>query len=221
MPDPSGALLWPERDLLIVADLHLEKGSAFAARGRFLPPYDTRATLDELKTVLTRVRPKTVICLGDSFHDTRSAGRMDHRDAETIRSLSTAFEWIWVTGNHDPEPCRSWGGQTTDTVAIGALSFRHEALPGESGEVSGHYHPKAAVRIRSRRISSRCFVSDGRRIILPAFGAFTGGLNVLDPAVSDLFPMGFQADLIWRDRIHRFTKERLEPDRPAVRSTGG
>src|SRR3546814_210063 len=191
--DVSGALLWPERRLAVVADLHFEKSTAFAARGRLLPPYDTAATLDKLEDVIVRHEVERIICLGDSFHDRGAAQRLDPLQAARLKGLLARLEWTWIAGNHDPAPPADWGGRVAAEVTLGALTFRHEAEPAaRGGEVSGHFHPKASVSLRGRRITAPCFVTDGRRLILPAFGAFTGGLDVLDPAIGGLFAKGFQ-----------------------------
>ena len=204
--DPSGALYWPERATLMIADLHLEKGSSFGRHGRLLPPYDTRATLDRLAKVARRLQPKRIVALGDSFHDAEAADRLDEKDRQRLRLMTRRYEWIWIAGNHDPEPPADWGGQRMDEIILGPLVLRHEAVNGQCvpGEVSGHFHPKAAVRIRGKRVSARCFVGDERRLVLPAFGAFAGGLSVLDPAIASLFVAGFEVHMLGRGRIHRF-----------------
>ncbi len=208
--DLSGALLWPARRLAVVADLHFEKATAFAQRGQFLPPYDTAATLDKLEAVIAGHAVERLICLGDSFHDDEAAGRLDPAQAERLQGLIGKVEWTWIAGNHDPAPPADWGGRVAEEITEGALTFRHEAEPtARGGEVSGHYHPKAAVRVRGKRVSAPCFVSDGRRLILPAFGAFTGGLNVLDPAISGLFRKGFQATLLGRSGLFAFPRQAL------------
>nr|WP_207456882.1 ligase-associated DNA damage response endonuclease PdeM [Azospirillum sp. SYSU D00513] len=210
--DPSGAVLWPERDLLAVADLHLEKGSAFAARGRMLPPYDTRATLDRLSELLGRVKPAQVLCLGDSFHDRHAAGRMEPSDVARLKALTESADWVWITGNHDPEPPDGFGGRIAAEVVLDGLTFRHEAVPGAVGELSGHLHPAALVGLPGRRVRERCFAFDGGKLILPAFGAYAGGLNVLDPAISGLLRPRFDAYLTARGRVHRFPRDRLSAD---------
>ena len=214
--DLSGALYWPARRCLIVADLHLEKGSSYAPGGQFLPPYDTAATLTALSKACQRYRPERVLCLGDSFHDQEAPERLPEPDADSIRTLTGAHDWIWLCGNHDPTPPSSWGGRVEIEMVDGPLQFRHEALTtpaapgrGVAGEVSGHFHPKAVVRVRNKRLSARCFVTDGRRLILPAFGAYTGGLNVLDPAVAGLFGRGFQVHLLGRRQAFVFPKRAL------------
>ena len=209
LADSSGALLWPDRKTLLVADLHLEKGSAFAAGGRLLPPYDTAATLQRLSDVITRHRAEAVICLGDSFHDAGAAARVAPRDGDSLRALTGRLDWTWICGNHDPAPPDHWGGKVLEELTLGALVLRHEATSPAAGEISGHFHPKAAVRVRGKRLSGRCFVTDGRRLILPAFGAYTGGLSVLDPAIAGLFENGFEVRLLGRERIFAFPKAAL------------
>lgn len=210
LADGSGALLWSERRVMVVADLHLEKGSGFAARGRMLPPYDTRATLERLADAMARLKPATLLCLGDSFHDRRAEARMAPADADALRALTASVDWVWITGNHDPEPPRGLGGRAAAEVALGPLVFRHEAVPGAAGELSGHLHPVATVRVTSGRVRARCFAEDGNRLVMPAFGAYAGGLNVMDPAVRGLFPGGFTVHMIVRDRVHRFPAGRLQ-----------
>lgn len=214
LADPSGALLWPAESILAVADLHLEKGSAFAARGRMLPPYDTRATLDRLAEIIATARPMRVLCLGDSFHDRRAAERMDPADVERLRGLTASVaDWVWITGNHDPEPPQGLGGRAVAELSVGPLTFRHEAQPGAVGELSGHLHPAAAVAMAGRRVRERCFAHDGAKLILPAFGSFTGGLNVLDTAFDGLLAPGFEVLMTVRGRVYRFPCARLSPDR--------
>lgn len=210
--DLSGALLWPERRLLAVADLHLEKGSGYARHGQFLPPYDSAATIDRLEDLLDRTRPDTVMCLGDSFHDRGAEARLPAAEAARLRALVARADWVWITGNHDPEPPLGLGGRAAAEVEAGPLRFRHEGRPGSAGDVSGHHHPAAAVRVRGRRVRARCFAHDGRRVILPAFGAYAGGLNVLDPAFRPLLGTRFAVHLLGRGRVYAFPSARLEPD---------
>lgn len=208
----SGALVWPDRHLVVVADLHFEKASSFARRGRLLPPYDTRETLIRLSSVIDHHRPQTVICLGDTFHDCEGWNRLAPEDRSTLSGLVGRCDWIWIQGNHDPLPPAGLGGSAAREIIEGKLCFRHAPQTGAApGEVAGHLHPKAALRTRGRRISSACFVTDGQRLLLPAFGAFTGGLDVLDPAVSGLFQEGFQVVLRGAERLHLF------PDHALVR----
>ena len=206
--DPSGALIWPARSSVVVADLHLEKGSAFAAAGTPLPPYDSRETLRRLNTVLDRVRPKRVICLGDSFHDGDAPGRLGPDETATLKRLTATYEWIWITGNHDPTPPESLGGSGAREFRAAHLTLRHEAARGPvEGEVSGHYHPKAGVSVRNRRVTGRCFVTDGVRLILPAFGAYAGGLDVRDPAIESLLQRRYTVFILGRARVHRIPRE--------------
>ncbi len=209
--DLSGALHWPARRVLAVADLHFEKGSALARQGRFLPPYDTAATLEALAAVIARYDPACVICLGDSFHDNGAAERLAAGDRARLQHLGSARDWIWIAGNHDPAPPAAWGGRVATEVTLGALTFRHQAKQAiTAGEISGHYHPRAAVRTRAGRISGRCFVGDRQRLVLPAFGAYTGGLDVRDAALAGLFPNGFSVQLLGRTGVYSFSKTDLE-----------
>lgn len=185
--DSSGALLLPDTRTLVVADLHFEKGSAYAARGQLLPPYDTAATLARLTQTITKYRPSVVIALGDSFHDERAGERLAKTDRQSLHALMSGREWVWITGNHDPE-IPAGLGDTCDVLHHGGLTFRHEPLAGPApGEVAGHLHPAARVISRSGSVRRRCFVTDGSRCILPAFGAFTGGLNFRSRAFAGLF----------------------------------
>jgi DNA ligase-associated metallophosphoesterase len=210
IPDHSGALWWPEAATLIVADLHLEKGSHYAQRSaQFLPPYDTAATLDALERVVNKLRPERVIALGDSVHDARAVERIDAGQAARVAAITEAVEWIWVAGNHDPTPPDAWGGRIEQEIVIGPLTFRHEAQPGALREISGHYHPKARVPARGSIVSGRCFAHDSKRAVLPAFGAYAGGLNVLDPAISNLFEPDFAVVVIGKGRLFRFAATQL------------
>jgi DNA ligase-associated metallophosphoesterase len=210
LPEPEGALWWPERQTLLLADLHLEKGSAYARRGSLLPPYDSAATLTRLEFLLRRRPARAVICLGDSFHDGDAAERLPKSELERLRRLTESHDWTWIAGNHDPAPPAEAGGRVVEEMTLGPLVLRHEAqLEAAAGEISGHYHPKASVRHRLGRFTGRCFVSDPRRLILPAFGAYAGGLNVLAPAISRLFPQGFQVQLLARGRVLPFPSNLL------------
>lgn len=211
-PDPSGTLFWPERGWLLAADLHLEKGSAYARFGQFLPPYDTAATLGQLETACARLQPTRVICLGDSFHDQDAAARISHANGRRIAALTQAHNWTWITGNHDPAPPDGWGGSVAGEIQEGPLVLRHEPVAGSVGEICGHYHPKAVTAVRGRHLSARCFASDGQRLIMPAFGSYTGGLNVLDPAISSLFNPAFHVWMLGTDKLHRLPASRLTAD---------
>lgn len=211
--DVSGALWWSEERLLAVADLHLEKGSAFAARGMLLPPYDTRRTLERLDAVIGRLRPRMVACLGDSFHDDGAAARLPEGERVCLARLVGGSDWIWIAGNHDPGPPHGLGGCVVEALRLGSLVFRHQAseetMP--SGEISGHFHPKAVVRTRGRALHARCFATDGKRLVLPAFGAYAGGLNVLDPAMRSLFDGTLQIHALGERRVHTIAARHLLP----------
>jgi len=186
--DVSGALYWPAEDALIVADLHLEKGSAFARKGIFLPPYDTRETLARLAEVIDKYEAATVLCLGDNFHDAEAAERMGAEDLETLAIMQEDREWIWLTGNHDPHISGRLGGSVFGEIEVAGLAFRHEPkLSPVTHEIAAHLHPAARLSYCGHVIRRPCFVGNGLRLVLPAFGTYTGGLNVLDDAFAPLF----------------------------------
>lgn len=211
---PSGALHWPSRRLLAVADLHLEKGSSYAVNAlKLLPRHDTRQTLSALAALIERLRPETVVCIGDSFHDREAVERLPQAERAEIERLTGLVRFIWIAGNHDPAPPPKGWGHVAEEVADAPLIFRHEAQFGASeGEISGHYHPVAALTVRGRGLRRRCFLTDGRRVILPAFGAYTGGLNALDPAITQLFPDDYDALVVGRDAVRRLSWRQLRPD---------
>ena len=212
IPDPGGALFWPARKLLVFADLHLEKGSAFAERGVALPPYDSRATLAAMAALCARLQPQTVLCLGDSFHDSEAGARLGPEERAALHALTGQHEWIWIGGNHDPVPPAGLGGQAMTAFDCGPLHFRHEPAPAPvEGEVAGHLHPCARLRLRGRTLRRRCFASDGRRLILPAFGAYTGGLDLHEGAFARLFASGPDAWMLTRNAVYRVTFDRLLP----------
>jgi DNA ligase-associated metallophosphoesterase len=212
--DTSGALYLAQTRTLVVSDLHLEKGSSFARRGMMIPPYDTVATLMRLKRVIDHYDPACVIALGDSFHDREAAERLADEDREKISSLQKNRDWIWISGNHDPAPPQNLAGETREEIRIGALVLRHEPVQGEAeGEVAGHLHPVARVVTPRGSLRRRCFVSDGARCILPAFGAYAGGLNLRDKAFAPLFPARHpQAHVLGRDRIYSVAHENCYGD---------
>ena len=184
---PSGALWWPERRVLTVADLHLGKAERMAREGRaLLPPYETADTLDRLEAEVDRLRPRLLISLGDSFDDLRAVSGLSEDVVLRLERLSAGRRMIWIAGNHDPGPL-SLPGSHLDEAVIEGIHFRHISEPGRPGcEVSGHYHPKARIAVKGRRIARRCFVVSGERILMPAFGTYTGGLDVTDHALSVL-----------------------------------
>jgi len=212
--DCAGALYWPDEKLLLVADLHLEKGSAFATRGVLLPPYDTASTLARLARLIERYAPRLVIALGDSFHDGGGPFRMAGSDRAALKVLQRGRDWLWIAGNHDPDPADDIGGSFADVLALGPLTFRHEPSPGAcDGEIAGHLHPVAHVAQRGRAVSRRCFAADGKRLVMPAFGAYAGGLNVRDRAITILFgPRAFTAHMLGERRLYAFAAERCLPD---------
>jgi DNA ligase-associated metallophosphoesterase len=206
--DLAGVLFWEEERLLVVSDLHLEKGSSFATRGVLLPPYDTAATLDRLGAVIARHDPRTVIALGDSFHDRDAHGRLSAPDRDAITALQVRRDWIWIAGNHDPALPDDLGGAVAGEVAIGPLVFRHEPT-GAAGEIAGHLHPKARVATCGRSVERRCFAADGERVVMPAFGAYTGGLSIRDIAFAKIFQtLGFVAHVLGDNRLHAIAASR-------------
>lgn len=198
--------------MLVVSDLHLEKGSSYAARGIMLPPYDTAATLARLARLIAHYAPRYVIALGDSFHDGGGPSRLAQQDRDHLTAMQRGRDWIWITGNHDPEPADGIGGAFHVALSIGALTFRH--LPsGAPGEICGHLHPVARIAQRGRSVRRRCFAVDATRMVMPAFGVFTGGLNVRDAAFADLFGgLSFTAHMLGPDRLYAFAAKRCLPD---------
>ena len=186
---PSNALYWPRERALLVADLHLEKGSWYAAHGQMLPPYDSRATLERIADSVRATGARRVITLGDNFHDDAGATRLDPYAAGMLEALTRALDWVWITGNHDEQMNRAFGAQLARELEIGGIVLRHEAQQGETRpELSGHFHPKMRVRVRERHIARPCAVvshssARGDRMILPAFGAFTGGMDAAAPEI--------------------------------------
>jgi DNA ligase-associated metallophosphoesterase len=201
--DPAGIMVWPARNLLVVADLHLEKGSHFATGGRFVPPYDTRETLSRLAPLLRRYTVEHLVFLGDSFHDAAGATRMQAADRATLGHILHGRTVTWVLGNHDPVPPEALPGDAVEELRLGAFVFRHQGVPGTGAgfEVSGHFHPKASMQTRCGPVTRPCFLADGRRLMLPAFGAYTGGLAITAPPVAALFPRGGRAFLLGQNRL--------------------
>jgi uncharacterized protein len=239
MLDPMGALYWPAQHLLVVSDLHLEKGSSFARKGMLLPPWDTHATLERLALLLRRWQPAVIVALGDSFHDAQGSERLPRSEVSRLAAMTEAHRFIWIQGNHDPCPPAGLGGEWVEEFSLGPLLFRHQALerhdivaaqpPRSSslfdralqtsddsasdhhpvtgdvaGEIVGHHHPKAMIQARSGTVSRPCFVFDGRRLMMPAFGAYTGGLDITDPAIARLYPRGGRVFLLGTERLFSF-----------------
>lgn len=213
LADVSGALFHEEERLLIVADLHLEKGSAFAARGVLLPPYDTAATLAHLARVVARLAPRAVVALGDSFHDVRAGERMAEADRGTLLDLQRGRDFIWIAGNHDPQAPASVGGERRADLEFRGLTLRHEPAAGAAAEIAGHLHPAARVVTKSGSLRRRCFVSDGARCVMPAFGAYAGGLNILDAAFAPVFAVRpVVAHILGRGRVYAVGTSACRPD---------
>lgn len=210
IPDLSGALYAPDFKALLVADLHLEKGSSLARRGVHLPPYDTRQSLLQLRAVIAEVKPEQLIFLGDSFHDRDARQRIDAADLATLRAITAELRTIWITGNHDPAPPQDIGGVIIEEVALGPVTLRHEPklLAEDEMEIAGHLHPAASVAQRGRRIRCRCFIADHRRIVMPAFGSYTGALNISAQAFDGLFA-DFNVWMLGARAIHRFPAKKV------------
>lgn len=204
----------PDYEALLVADLHLEKGSAYAERGQMLPPYDSAATASRLMAEMDELRPKIVISLGDSFHDQAARRRMSAEVVDAVRAMTGATDWVWICGNHDVSPPDDLGGRIALEEAVGPLILRHEPIEGPViGEVAGHLHPCARVGGGVRSVRAKCFATDGQRLVMPSFGALTGGLNVRDPAFAPLFPKGVDPYVIGRDGVYAVRRDRLIADR--------
>ena len=199
----SGALWIEATQTLAVADLHFEKGSAFAARGQLLPPYDTGETLRRLEAEVAALSPRTLIFLGDSFHDGRAEARLAPRDATRLAELARGRQLIWVVGNHDADGPRILPGEVVEDLVVEGLMLRHEPRPGlQPNETAGHLHPSARIVARGRSVRRRCFITDGERVILPAFGAYAGGLSVRDVAFAGLFARTPTVVALGADRAH-------------------
>ena len=199
----SGALWLEAQRTLVVADLHLEKGSAYAMRGQMLPPYDTRETLRRLQAEVMATLPDAVVLLGDTFHDRKSEDRLARDDAQTLRSLAGATRLIWVIGNHDADGPRALPGDVADELSVAGLTLRHEPVDGpQVGEVAGHLHPCARVVASRGSVRRRCFVTDGSRMVVPAFGAYAGGLNIRHAAFAGLFSQPPLCGALGADRVH-------------------
>lgn len=178
------ALYWPAKNALLVADLHLEKASFYARQGQMLPPYDSQATLAELGALVSETGATRVFCLGDNYHDGEGEARLEPEAARRLTEMTSALEWIWITGNHDRDVAGLWGGKVVDEWIGERLALRHEATAGsELPEISGHYHPKIRIATRGRHLSRRCFVKGRHHLIMPAFGALTGGMAAQDPVI--------------------------------------
>ncbi len=238
--DHEGCLYWPDKKCLIVSDLHLEKGAAMASRGALVPPYDSAETLQRLSRCIDRWQPQMVICLGDSFHRDDSADNLPESCREQLKNIMTGHKWVWIAGNHDRSHPVRLGGIGVEEFKIGPIIFRHEQsrhdpqqsdqpnggqrdlfgnppnnatteIPCSSiGEISGHLHPVATIHRRAKRLRRRCFIADPHRLIMPAFGAYTGGLNVRNEAFSGLFDLGqLHVWMLGRGRVYKISANHL------------
>jgi DNA ligase-associated metallophosphoesterase len=213
LADRRGALFFPRLGMLVVADLHLEKGSAYARRGQLLPPYDTAATLASLAAVIADHAPSMVVSLGDSFHDCGGPRRLPALFRSTLLSLMAGRDWFWVAGNHDPQVPEGLPGTFVDELAVGPLILRHAPGPGPSrGEIAGHLHPCARIVHRGRSVRRRCFATDGERLVMPAFGAYAGSMNILDRAYAGLFRKeALMAYMVGLERVFAIAGKLLRP----------
>lgn len=205
VPQPCGALFWPAQAMLLLADLHLEKASFYGIHGQFLPPYDSVDTLTCLIDAVAATGATRVVCLGDSFHDAGGVDRLAGPVRDTLRRLTRDLDWLWVTGNHDDDAAAALGGRVVVAATVGGIMLRHEALPGDPApEISGHFHPKLRLTLRGRRVVRRCFAVTPTKLVLPAYGALTGGLDVADPAFARAVGRPLSALVATKDRLLRF-----------------
>jgi DNA ligase-associated metallophosphoesterase len=213
-PLVAGALYWEAEDTLLVADLHMEKGAAFAALGMLLPPYDTRSTLARLGKIIKKVDPGRVVALGDSFHRSECADHMVDDDLAFLTKLQRDRDWFWICGNHDPHLPASVGGTVCETLTISGVTLRHEPSEDALGpEIVGHLHPVARIARRGTVVRRRCFATDGNRLVMPAFGAYAGGLNVLHDAFQPLFRWHqLEAWMMGRHAVYPVLGSLLLPD---------
>ncbi len=201
--DASGALYLPDHAVLIVSDLHLEKGSFFAARGRPVPRHDTRDTLARLARIIGYYRPSCLVCLGDSFHDIRADQRMAAADLLTLKGLlAKCRDWVWITGNHDPQIAPTFGGRCAVRERAGSIDLIHRPEDGAPPLIAGHYHPKCRVRAAGRSMTGPCFLMGEQILLMPAFGAYAGGLNIRSEPIAALFgPEGARRAMIYREKL--------------------
>lgn len=202
---PEAALYWPAEQALLVADLHFEKASWFARFGQFLPPHDSAATLDLIETLVARTGARQVWSLGDSFHDAEGAARLDTRSRDRLAALTARCEWVWITGNHDAGVAAMPGGRRVVEAEVAGIRLRHQADPADPmPEISGHFHPKLRLSLRGRYVSRRCFVGSATKLILPALGALTGGLDAGHGEIRRAVGPGAAALVPVADRLLRF-----------------
>ena len=205
--DHQGGLWWPGERILVLADLHLEKGASIARRtSQMLPPYDTFATLSVMQQIIDRHDPRCVVCLGDSFHDAEGAMLLDARARASLQGLMRRRRFVWIEGNHDAAAAAVLGGEAVAALSVGPLVFRHEPESDGTapGEVAGHLHPAVRVATRARHVRRKCFITNGTRCILPSLGAFTGGLDIEDVVFERLFSGAYCAYALGRGRVYPF-----------------
>lgn len=208
-PLPSGALYWPAQQTLLVADLHLEKMSSFARRGQMFPPYDTGVTLARLEADLRRTGAQRLVSLGDSFHRNEGTATLSDVDRARLDTMTEMAEWLWLSGNHDPAP-HALGGQCLPHLDLGGLTLTHEPRSGVDGLMAGHLHPAAHIYIEGRSTRRACFVHDNRLMILPAYGASTGSINILSPAFVGLFHWAsLEVTMLGKGRLYPVSPRRL------------
>lgn len=216
---PDRAIFWPQEQALIVADLHLEKASWYASHGQPLPPYDSQDNLDRLARLAAATRARAIWCLGDSFHDRDAQSRIAPAIEAQLHALAAAFDIVWVAGNHDGLIDENWGGTVAEELHIDGLVLRHRSVVTERRpEISGHFHPKLRVNVRGRSISRPCMACDGQRLIVPAFGSLTGGLDVRSPAIAANFDGNYHALAVSDQRLLRFSV--AKPQMDAVTALG-
>ena len=219
----EAAAFAPKHQALLVADLHFEKGSSYAPRGIFLPPYDTRATLQRLKALTEKLRPKTIVSLGDAFHDRGSDERMNAADAVVLANMIDACDWVWVLGNHDPVPSGRFAGRACVSMRLGGLFLTHEPdeAIGIAGAIAGHLHPCAKIKTAQSALRRRCFALGADCMVMPAFGAYTGGLNVLDEAFDGFLQSRQPVCAIGAEGVYPISTSRLLADRRLPQQCAG
>lgn len=212
------ALFWPRHGALIVADLHLEKASWYAGHGQPLPPYDSHDTLDRLARLAAETGARAIWCLGDSFHDRDAAARIVPAVAARLARQAAATRLVWIAGNHDGLSAGAWGGEVAEEMVVDGIVLRHQCRAAETRpEISGHFHPKLRLTLRGRGVSRPCFAGDAQRLILPAFGSLTGGLDVADAAIAANFSGPYRAMLVAGGRLLRFACAGPERDDATAR----
>ena len=208
IPHQSGALYIPEYQTLIISDLHLEQGTSLARRGIHVPPFDTASTLAIVDETVSTINPKRLIFLGDSFHDDEGETRLDDAHLQILRKLCHAYETLWIIGNHDRHPPQSLGGYGAESIMLGSLTLRHEPTKRLANEIeiAGHLHPGCGLSLRGRHVRGKCFIADQNRLIMPAFGAYTGALSINSPAFHGLFDKAqTKIWMIGKSGLHRFS----------------